>query len=77
MADWREQARCKDMGPKKFFPGRNENSDAKEVCARCPVRAECLEHALTYREKHGIWGGHGERSRRKLRRTGLEVLGGG
>jgi WhiB family redox-sensing transcriptional regulator len=62
------------MGPKKFFPGRNENSDAKEVCARCPVRVECLEHALTAREQFGIWGGLGERSRRKLRHTGIEAV---
>lgn len=32
-------------------------TEAKHVCAGCPVRARCLAHALAHREHHGIWGG--------------------
>src|SRR5207249_7912786 len=30
---------------------------AKRVCAECPVRQQCLEHALALPEQFGIWGG--------------------
>jgi hypothetical protein len=39
---------------------------ARQVCAGCPVRQECLEFALCHGEVHGIWGGLTERDRRAL-----------
>src|SRR5690606_4128918 len=33
---------------------------AKRICATCPVRTQCLTHALTYPEAYGIWGGLNE-----------------
>jgi WhiB family redox-sensing transcriptional regulator len=30
---------------------------AKQICARCPVMAQCLEGALERREPWGVWGG--------------------
>lgn len=45
-----------------------EQAAAKELCSGCPVRAECLEHALTHDENQGIWGGQSERQRRTIRR---------
>ncbi len=30
---------------------------AKELCAACPFRAECLSEALRRHEPHGVWGG--------------------
>ncbi|MEV7174880.1 WhiB family transcriptional regulator [Streptomyces sp. NPDC093224] len=38
---------------------------AKEVCALCPVRAECLRHALSVQEPYGVWGGLSEEERRE------------
>jgi WhiB family redox-sensing transcriptional regulator len=32
------------------------------------VRETCLEHALTVREKDGVWGGCTERERRRILR---------
>lgn len=31
--------------------------EAKGVCQVCPIRTDCLEHALLNREEYGIWGG--------------------
>ncbi len=36
------------------------------VCSTCPVRESCLEYALGYREKEGVWGGATERERRRI-----------
>ncbi|MGB6163426.1 MAG: WhiB family transcriptional regulator [Pseudonocardiaceae bacterium] len=30
---------------------------AKQLCAGCPIRAACLDSALTRREPWGVWGG--------------------
>lgn len=30
---------------------------AKELCAQCPVRLECLVSAIDRREPWGVWGG--------------------
>ena len=40
---------------------------AKALCAVCPVREECLEHALRENERYGVWGGLSEVDRAKLR----------
>jgi WhiB family redox-sensing transcriptional regulator len=39
---------------------------AKEICASCSVRNDCLDYALTIREPHGIWGGLNENERRAI-----------
>jgi WhiB family redox-sensing transcriptional regulator len=51
---------------------------AKAVCARCPLRAECLEYALRHPARYGIWGGLSPEElaaerRRLLRRGALRV----
>ena len=46
---------------------------AKEICAGCPVREVCLDHALNRREKMGVWGGMTERERRLLLRQRSDV----
>jgi WhiB family transcriptional regulator, redox-sensing transcriptional regulator len=30
---------------------------AKQLCADCPIRAQCLEAALEREEPWGVWGG--------------------
>ncbi len=39
---------------------------AKAICATCPVQQLCLEHALTNRERDGVWGGLTEKERRRI-----------
>ena len=74
--DWRHDAACRDEDPELFFPvsemgpGARQTAAAKAVCARCPVRARCLDHAVDNGLDFGIFGGATERERRDLlRRT--------
>lgn len=66
---WRLQAACRGLDPAIFYPSTEDEADAepaKEVCAQCPIRTACLEHALTRREKDGVWGGATEKERRRM-----------
>ena len=74
---WRAAARCRGEAAVHFFPPssleRKEQKDAREgaaraLCAACPVRQTCLDHALAIAEPHGIWGGMNELERRRLLR---------
>lgn len=76
-ARWQDRAACKGMDPVVFFgpehaetvkEKRDREDSAKAVCARCPVRAECLEYALEAKEPYGIWGGITEVERKALLR---------
>jgi WhiB family transcriptional regulator, redox-sensing transcriptional regulator len=64
---WRELGACRGLEPSIFFPDDDDDAaDAKAVCSSCNVRVACLEHALTIREKQGVWGGATERERRRI-----------
>ncbi len=72
---WRQLARCRGADPDLFYPEDDEDETSEEseriqaakmICALCPVREACLEHAIAVREKHGIWGGLTARERRRL-----------
>lgn len=66
--NWREQALCAQADPEAWFPEKGHSTkDAKRVCARCPVKAECLEDALARDEPFGVRGGLSERQRRRLK----------
>ena len=77
MHGWQFSAACRGEDSSLFFAPnyfeRKEQKDAREaqakaICARCPVRIECLEYALLTREPHGVWGGLNEIERRMLAR---------
>ena len=62
---------CAQTDPELFFPEKGGSTRAaKAVCAGCPVRAQCLEHALAHDERFGVWGGTSERERRRLTHAG-------
>lgn len=51
---WRARAGCVDVDPELFFPVGESGcaveaqvAAAKTVCARCPVRSECLADSLS------------------------------
>ncbi len=68
--EWKSDAACRTVDTSIFFP-ENEAAAAPAlaVCARCPVREQCLDFALETRQHDGIWGGATETERRRLRRT--------
>ncbi|MGW3634109.1 WhiB family transcriptional regulator [Streptomyces sp. NPDC005122] len=51
-----------------MFADSPRQKQAKAVCARCPVRTECLGEALDERIEFAVWGGMTERERRALLR---------
>ncbi len=66
---WRKHAACRGLDAEIFYPGTDDEADAAEakaICALCPVRQACLEHALASREREGVWGGTTERERRRI-----------
>ena len=66
---WREDALCAQTDPEAFFPEQGSSPrPAKVVCDACPVRVDCLEHALANDELYGVWGGLSPRARGELRR---------
>jgi len=66
---WATDALCAQTDPDAFYPEMGASvRQAKAVCAACPVRAECLDWALTNGERFGVWGGRSERERRAITR---------
>ena len=66
---WQSKAACRGLDAAIFFPDPDVDDEAlpaKAVCAECAVRESCLEYALGYREKDGVWGGATERERRRI-----------
>ena len=73
---WRDAAACAGSGD-LFFPekGRTDQAEAaRQVCAGCPVRRQCLGFALENEERHGVWGGLTERERRKVKAGAARAL---
>lgn len=69
--DWQLDAACLgDDQPNDWFIERDSDIDrALAVCAVCPVRVECLAHALANGEDVGIWGGKTQDDLRAIRRA--------
>lgn len=60
--------------PDLFFEfedgGQNSYMYARRLCADCPVRALCLDYALTSEQGFGVWGGTSPHDRRRMLRGG-------
>ncbi|WP_076214921.1 WhiB family transcriptional regulator [Mycolicibacterium conceptionense] len=74
---WRLIARCRNADTSLmalfFHPEgerghqrRRRQQAAKQVCAECPVLAECRAHSLAFEEPFGTWGGLTEDERGRL-----------
>ena len=75
--DWRAASACLSTDPELFFPmpqgalAERQTSAALQVCARCPVRQQCLEFAMRTAETNGIWGGTTPEERTRARRRAM------
>ncbi|MFN3256068.1 MAG: WhiB family transcriptional regulator [Ilumatobacter sp.] len=76
--DWQSAAACQGKMGVAFYPpmtpeGKNakiaREARAKAICTDCPVRLECLRHAIDIDERYGIWGGLNYDDRRRLIET--------
>ena len=74
---WQDAAACRYAPLGLFFGPEGEQwhekeareAAAKNVCARCPVRAACLDDAVTNGIRFGVFGGTGEDERQAIRRN--------
>lgn len=78
---WMVDAECRklrlpaEVRAALFFPVKGENGEnldaARAVCARCPVRDDCLAFAVDNNEMFGLWGGLSTKQRRAARKRRL------
>lgn len=69
-----EKANCKGYDIDLFYPEKDNQrkfppkiyKSAKNICAKCPVMMDCLEHALENDEILGVWGGKSPNERRAM-----------
>ncbi|MEN3265572.1 MAG: WhiB family transcriptional regulator, redox-sensing transcriptional regulator [Pseudonocardia sp.] len=77
---WRERAACRTEDPELFFPvgiagpALDQLIEAKSVCHRCPVAAECLAWALDTGQRAGVWGGLSEDERYQLQQRDRPIF---
>ncbi|OZB85008.1 WhiB family transcriptional regulator [Microbacterium sp. 13-71-7] len=73
--DWWERATCARVTPDLFVPECGELAGrTKRVCWECPVRQQCVVHAIVAGEDTGVWGATTPRERLlPLRRIGDRV----
>lgn len=76
--EWHYEALCATVEkPDEIFFGEDENQgrtsmtvshlrEVKAFCKQCPVFVDCLTHALTTPERHGIWAGTSKRTRMRI-----------
>jgi hypothetical protein len=65
---WHRHAACRGNGITDFFPPEGSSPvRAADICALCPVSAQCLEYALDNPSLKGVWAGTSERRRRRMR----------
>lgn len=74
---WQEHANCRGEDLTLFFGAEGERAadrairerKAKQVCAGCPVMADCLEEAYREPRQYGVWGGMDPEERAAARKN--------
>jgi WhiB family redox-sensing transcriptional regulator len=68
---------CREIDLEVFFPENDRWAEkrAKDICAGCLVRAQCMDYALAHNEV-GIWGGTTQRERNKIKNRYVRSLKG-
>jgi WhiB family redox-sensing transcriptional regulator len=67
---WQAHAACRGRGPDDWYPTRGASQQetlhrARQVCAGCPVRDQCVDFAAG--DGFGVWGGMTVRERQRRR----------
>lgn len=76
MTDWTNEAACLGIDPAVFFPVATHlaaSMPAKRICRTCPVRVDCLRHAMRHETSldgvdRGVWAGLTTRERTALKK---------
>ena len=59
---------CQTSDPEAWFlDDTGLYTQARKLCAVCPVRELCADFAIENREEHGLWGGLSPRERMRIR----------
>ena len=69
---WHDDAACRYADPAIFFPepGRKDTTaEARQVCATCPVFADCYGFAEATGQIYGIWAATTQQERLAMRRA--------
>lgn len=69
---WHSRAACRGKGPDLFYPGQGVDlTPAREICADCMVKVDCLAAALEVSTAvdFGVWAGTSVQARKQLRRA--------
>jgi WhiB family redox-sensing transcriptional regulator len=78
---WRSQAACRSADPGLFYPTGTgiiamlQVANARQVCAICAVRPQCLRWALENDRVLGVCGGTTEAERLILRQLAVNTAG--
>ena len=67
-AEWMDDAECKGIPSRVHHPTNPDGrtlrrhqhdmyDQARDICNGCPVKIDCLVHALRSDEREGMWGG--------------------
>jgi WhiB family redox-sensing transcriptional regulator len=68
LGEWHARGLCVGADPEIFFPSHGDPAtEARQVCADCGVRDDCLKYA-TDADEFGIWAGLDQQQRRALRK---------
>lgn len=63
--DWQFYGLCRTRGGEAFFHPERERGAGRRareayavsLCRQCPVMQQCREHAISFPETYGVWGG--------------------
>lgn len=72
---WLDEASCLGQGSELFYSDNiytNENrkliSEAKSICKKCPVAANCLQYSINNEEAFGVWGSFSSKERNVIKK---------
>jgi WhiB family redox-sensing transcriptional regulator len=68
LGEWHGRGLCIGEDADVFFPSHGDpGTKAREICAACRVRDDCLKYAMEA-DEFGIWGGLDQGERQNLKR---------